>query len=152
MIGSLESSRAILLAKNGPKLREIDPQNYIVSLLSTLVVSKYSQVAIIGCTWLKIVCQSIIPGVLGCLESIRSYNLPKMARNDQKLTPNLYYWAIEYSDDLKTLPIAMNGCIQLKLVSQSIIPVVLGCLESIRSYSWPKMAQNDRILTPDLYY
>ena len=30
--------------------------------------------------------------------------MPKMALNDQKLTPNLYYWAIEYSDGLKTFP------------------------------------------------
>ena len=147
MLGCLESSRAYYWPKWPKTARNWPPELYYQPIEYSCGLKTFSSDYNWVYNW--VVCKIISPGVLGCLESIRSYNLPKMARNDQKLILNLYYWAIEYSDGLKTFP---NSYEWVYTVESSKPKYYSSCLESIRSYSWPKMAQNDQKLTPDLYY
>ena len=74
-----------------------------------------------------------------------------MTQNDRKLTLNLYYQAIEYSDGLKTFPMAMKA---VYIVQSSVLKhhyinsrVFKSLLGNTIGQKWPKILEQD----PQIY-
>ena len=64
-----------------------------------------------------------------------------MAQNDQKLTPNLYYQAFEYSGLSQDIPNSYDGVYVVGTSMSKHHSPTLRLLGSFRACNWPKTVQ-----------